>query len=86
MSTSRPKKDSNFAFGHSNGDTQLLNLGTVSFAHGVSLQTKITFLLEYWFYAINRTMSLRRNGFDTGILCENAVKAFYRYTNSQWIF
>jgi len=58
------------AFLCASGDTQLLNLGTVSFTDAkrrggsVSIQqTKITFLLEYPVYAINRTMFSRMNGF-----------------------
>jgi len=51
--------------GHPNGDTQLLKLGTVSFAHVkcLSLQIKITFRLEYPVYAINWNMFSRMNGF-----------------------
>ena len=46
--------------GHPKGDTQLLNIGTVSFTHTkrstwLRLQIKVTFLLECPVYAINRT-------------------------------
>jgi len=47
--------------GHPNGDTQLLNLGTVSFAHikaarnkCLNPKTKIPFQLKYPVCAINR--------------------------------
>jgi len=46
--------------GHPNGDTQLLNLGTVSFIHAkaarnkcLNLKIKLTFLLKYPVCAIN---------------------------------
>jgi len=40
ISTSRPKKNSNFVYDHVNGDTQLLNLRTVSFTHIKELRSK----------------------------------------------
>jgi len=61
--------------GHPNGDTQLLNIGTVSFTHimaarskYLSLQIKITFPLECPVYAINRTMFLTYEWFRFDIL------------------
>jgi len=49
--------------GHSNGDTQLLNLGNVSFTHVkaarnkcLCLKSKITFLLKCPVCAINRAI------------------------------
>ena len=55
--------------GHPNGDTQQLNLGTVSFAHVkavrnkcLNLKIKIKFLLKYRVCAINRAIFSRSNG------------------------
>jgi len=55
--------------GHPNGDTQLFNLGTVSFTHVkaernkcLNLKIKITFLLKYLVCAINRAVFSRLNG------------------------
>jgi len=55
--------------GHPNGDTQLLNLGTVSFTHVkavrnkcLNLKIKIKFLLKYPVCAINRAIFSRLNG------------------------
>ena len=55
--------------GHPNGDTQLLDLGTVSFNHVkaarnkcLNLKIKITFLLKYPFCAINRVIFSHLNG------------------------
>jgi len=55
--------------GHRNGDTQLLNLGTVSSTHVkaarnkcLNLKIKITFLLKYPVCAINRAIFSRLNG------------------------
>jgi len=55
--------------GHPNGDTQLLNLGKVSFTHVkaaqnkcLNLKIKITFLLKYLVCAINRAIFSRLNG------------------------
>jgi len=66
--------------GHPNGDTQLLNLGTVSFAHIKAARNnpkiKTTFLLKYPVCAINRTNRIFQMVCDFGILCENAVIAF----------
>jgi len=66
--------------GHPNGDAQLLNLGTVSFAHVkaarnkcLNLKIKITFLLKYPVCAINRAIFSRLNGSRFWNLCENAV-------------
>jgi len=60
-STSRPKKEYILLSGHSSGDAQLLNLGTVSFAHikaarkkCLNPKIKITLLLKYPVCAINR--------------------------------
>ena len=55
--------------GHPNGDTQLLNLGTVSFTHVkaarnkcLNLKIKITFLLKHPVCAIHRAIFSRLNG------------------------
>jgi len=63
------QRKSNFAFWPSNGDTQLFNLGTVSFTHVkaarnkcLNLKTKITFLLKYPVCAIKRAIFSRLNG------------------------
>jgi len=77
------KKRVTLLSGHPNGDTQLLNRGTVSFAHVKAARNKclnpkieITFLLKYPVYAINRaTFFLVWMVWDSGILCENAVIA-----------
>jgi len=67
----RPPSNINFSVkervtllsGHPNGNTQLLNLGTVSFTHiktahnkCLNLKIKITFLLEYLGCAINHAI------------------------------
>jgi len=67
----RPPYDADFSAkervillsGHPNGDTQLLNLGTVSFTHIKAARNKcanqkieIIFLLKYPVYAINRAI------------------------------
>jgi len=69
LGSCRPPYDVNFSTkervillsGHPSGDTQMLNLGTVSFAHikaarnkCLNLKIKITFLLKYPVCAINR--------------------------------
>jgi len=57
------KERVNLPSGHPNVDTQLLNLGTVSFTHikaarnkCLNLKIKITFLLKYPVCAINRAI------------------------------
>jgi len=73
----RPQYDDGFSAkervillsGHPNGDTQLLNLGTVYFTHVKAarcicsnLKIKITFLLKFPVCAISRTIFSRLNG------------------------
>ena len=54
------KKRVTLLSGHPNGHTQLLNLGTVSFAHIKAARNnpkiKITYLLKYPVCAINRVL------------------------------
>ena len=64
--------------GHPNGDTQLLNLGTVSFAHikaarnkCLNLKIEITFLLKYPVCAINRAIFFTFEWFE---ILESYVK------------
>jgi len=82
MSTSWPKKDNNFAFWPSNGDTQLLNSQpclalTLSSTECLCLQIKITFIFEYLVYAINCTMFFTFETFWFEIL-ESYAKHGYR--------
>ena len=79
-----PKERVILLSGHPNGNTQLVNLGTVSFTHVKAVRNKclnpkikITSLLKYLVCVINRaTFFLVWMVWNFGILCKNVVIAF----------